>query len=143
VRKAAARRSLWGGQRRLSCPPKQVCLDPFRVSALPRIGNLRVVFDTASIAHDVDKATWKRKEPPLRQALLATQYAVLEKKAFPVLVLIGGVEGAGKGETVNLLHEWMDPRHLITHAFDAPSEDARLTVLSTRCAAIERRFDER
>jgi AMP-polyphosphate phosphotransferase len=81
------------------------------------------MFDTASIAHDVDKATWKRKEPPLRQALLATQFAVLEKKAFPVLVLIGGVEGAGKGETVNLLHEWMDPRHLITHAFDAPSQE--------------------
>lgn len=83
------------------------------------------MFDSASIAHDVGKATWKRKEPPLRQALLATQDAVLEKKAFPVLVLIGGVEGAGKGETVNLLDEWMDPRHLITHAFDAPSQEER------------------
>jgi thymidylate kinase len=26
-------------------------------------------------------------------------------------VVIGGVDGAGKGETVNLLNEWMDPRH--------------------------------
>jgi polyphosphate:AMP phosphotransferase len=78
------------------------------------------VFDTASIAHAIDKLTWRRREPALRQALLAAQIRVLEKKDFPVLVLIGGVEGAGKGETVNLLHEWMDPRYLITHAFDAP-----------------------
>jgi AMP-polyphosphate phosphotransferase len=83
------------------------------------------VFDTASIAHEVDKATWKKEEPKLRQALLAAQYRVLSEKKFPVLVLIGGVEGAGKGETVNLLHEWMDPRHIISHAFDAPSEDER------------------
>ncbi len=83
------------------------------------------MFDTASIAHEVDKATWKKEEPKLRQALLAAQYRVLSEKKFPVLVLIGGVEGAGKGETVNLLHEWMDPRHIISHAFDAPSEDER------------------
>jgi polyphosphate:AMP phosphotransferase len=83
------------------------------------------VFDNASIAHEIDKPTWKKQEPKLRQALLAAQYRTLEKSEFPVLVLIGGVEGAGKGETVNLLHEWMDPRHIITHAFDAPSEDER------------------
>jgi AMP-polyphosphate phosphotransferase len=83
------------------------------------------VFDTASIAHDVSKTTWRREEPALRQALLAAQTAVLEQKRFPVLVLIGGVEGAGKGETVNLLNEWMDPRYLITHAFDAPGEEER------------------
>ncbi|MBM4776250.1 MAG: polyphosphate:AMP phosphotransferase [Archangiaceae bacterium] len=83
------------------------------------------MFETASIAHEVDKATWKKQEPKLRQALLAAQFRVLEKKQFPVLVLIGGVEGAGKGETVNLLHEWMDPRHINTHAFDQPSDDER------------------
>jgi polyphosphate:AMP phosphotransferase len=30
---------------------------------------------------------------------------------------VNGVDGAGKGETVNLLNEWMDPRHIRTHAF--------------------------
>ncbi len=29
------------------------------------------MFDTASIGHEVDKATWKKEEPKLRQALLA------------------------------------------------------------------------
>ena len=36
-----------------------------------------------------------------------------------------GVDGAGKGETVNLLHEWMDPRWLHTHAYGEPSDEER------------------
>jgi polyphosphate:AMP phosphotransferase len=81
------------------------------------------MFDNAEIAHEVDKATYKKKEPELRQALLDAQYDLLRQKRFPVLILIGGVEGAGKGETVNLLHEWMDPRHLQTVAFNNPSDE--------------------
>ncbi len=81
------------------------------------------MFDTAEIAHEVDKATWKKEEPPLRQALLAAQFELLTQKRFPVLILVGGVEGAGKGETVNLLNEWMDPRHMVTHGFDEPTEE--------------------
>ncbi len=81
------------------------------------------MFDTAEIAHEVDKATWKKEEPVLRQALLDAQFEMLNQKRFPVLILIGGVEGAGKGETVNLLNEWMDPRHMVTYAFDQPTEE--------------------
>jgi polyphosphate:AMP phosphotransferase len=79
------------------------------------------MFDTAEIAHEVDKATWKKEEPKLRQALLEAQYELLEAKTFPALIVVGGVEGAGKGETVNLLNEWMDPRHIVTHGFTEPT----------------------
>ncbi|MDX2013202.1 MAG: hypothetical protein SFW67_23605 [Myxococcaceae bacterium] len=48
-----------------------------------------LVFDTASIAHAIDKPNWKRKEPPLRQA----QPEALERRWFLVLVLVSGVEG--------------------------------------------------
>ena len=41
------------------------------------------------------------------------------------MILIAGVEGAGKGETVNLLNEWMDPRHIRTEAFGPISEHER------------------
>jgi len=81
------------------------------------------MFDNAEIAHEVDKATYKKKEPQLRQALLDAQYQLLRESKFATLILIGGVEGAGKGETVNLLHEWMDPRHLRTYSFTAPSDE--------------------
>ena len=40
-----------------------------------------------------------------------------------MLIVVGGVDGAGKGETVNLLNEWMDPRHIDTHAFAVPSDE--------------------
>ena len=44
-------------------------------------------------------------------------------KKFPVILLIAGVDGSGKGETANLLNEWMDPRHIKTHAFAAPTPE--------------------
>jgi polyphosphate:AMP phosphotransferase len=40
-------------------------------------------------------------------------------------VVIAGVEGAGKGETIHLLNEWMDPRHILTHGFADPSDEER------------------
>jgi len=75
------------------------------------------MFESADLEHKVDKAAFKREEAKLRAALLDAQYDLSRDARFPVLIVIGGVEGAGKGETVNLLHEWMDPRHLITTAF--------------------------
>jgi polyphosphate:AMP phosphotransferase len=81
------------------------------------------MFDTAAIAHEVDKATYKKQEAKLREALLTVQFEVLRRSAFPVLVVVGGVEGAGKGEIVNQLNEWLDPRYVFTFGFDKPSED--------------------
>ncbi|MBL8954236.1 MAG: polyphosphate:AMP phosphotransferase, partial [Myxococcaceae bacterium] len=83
------------------------------------------MFESASLKHFIEKDVFKREEPKLREALLNAQYDVSAKKKFPVLMVIGGVEGAGKGETVNQLSEWMDPRHLVTSAFDDPTQDER------------------
>jgi polyphosphate:AMP phosphotransferase len=81
------------------------------------------MFESANLEHTLDKKTFRREEPKLRQALLDTQFEVLRQKRFPVLIVIGGMEGAGKGETVNLLNEWMDPRHISTLAFDLPTAE--------------------
>jgi polyphosphate:AMP phosphotransferase len=83
------------------------------------------MFDSANLSHKIDKAAYRREEPRLREALLNAQYDLKENGKFPVLILIAGVEGAGKGETVNLLNEWMDPRHIYTHAFSDPSDEER------------------
>ena len=83
------------------------------------------MFESAELGHRVSDRDFDREEPKLRQALLAAQYDLLKKKEFPVIVIIGGVDGAGKGETVNLLNEWMDPRHIETHAFGEPSDEER------------------
>lgn len=81
------------------------------------------MFESADLDHEISKEEYKREEPGLREALLNAQFDVGEAKKFPVLILIGGVDGAGKGETVNLLNEWMDPRHIVTYAFGEPSDE--------------------
>ena len=83
------------------------------------------MFESAELGHKLSKGEYKRIEPRLRADLLDAQYALFKDGKFPVVVLISGVRGAGKGETVNLLNEWMDPRHIHTHAFDNPSDEER------------------
>jgi len=84
-----------------------------------------ITFESAELGHKIDKKTYAQEQPRLREALLNAQYDLAEAREFPVLIVIGGVDGAGKGETVNLLNEWMDPRHIQTRAFgDASDEEA-------------------
>lgn len=83
------------------------------------------MFDSANLEHRIDKATYQREELQLREALLNAQFDLYEHGRFSVLILIAGVEGAGKGETVNLLNVWMDPRHIYTHAFPESSDEER------------------
>ncbi len=83
------------------------------------------MFEAAELGHKLSKKQFKRIEPKLRADLLDAQYDLSKNGRFPVVILISGVRGAGKGETVNLLNEWMDPRHIHTHAFDAPSDEER------------------
>ena len=83
------------------------------------------MFESAELGHRIDKETYRREEPALREALLNAQYDLAEAKRFPVVIVIGGVDGAGKGETVNTLNEWMDPRHIHTQSFPEPSDEER------------------
>jgi polyphosphate:AMP phosphotransferase len=83
------------------------------------------MFESANLPHRVTKTTFRREEGKLRAALLDAQYDLKENGRFSVLILIAGVEGAGKGETVNLLNEWMDPRHIEVKGFADPSDEER------------------
>jgi polyphosphate:AMP phosphotransferase len=83
------------------------------------------MFESAELGHKVDKETFRVEEPKLRAALLETQEQLRENGSFPVIILISGVDGSGKGETINILYEWMDPRYLSTHAFYAPTTEER------------------
>ncbi|WBL65333.1 MULTISPECIES: polyphosphate:AMP phosphotransferase [unclassified Thauera] len=81
------------------------------------------MFESAELGHSTDKDTYRQAVPALRAELLDAQLDLLELRQFAVVVLVNGVDKAGKGETVNLLNEWMDPRHIQTWAFDAPSAE--------------------
>ncbi len=74
------------------------------------------MFESAELGHKISKEAWKKEIPVLREELLDAQLDLFQAKKFPVIILVAGVDCAGKGETVNLLNEWMDPRHIETHA---------------------------
>jgi polyphosphate:AMP phosphotransferase len=81
------------------------------------------MFESAELGHKIDKATYDAEVPKLREALLEAQMELAKQAKFPVVILIGGVDGAGRGETVNQLNEWMDPRFLQTHGMGEPSDE--------------------
>jgi len=83
------------------------------------------LFESAELGHKIDKDTWKQEQPVVREGLLGAQFGLYETKAFPVVILIAGVDGAGKGTTVNLLNAWMDPRTIETHALELPTFEER------------------
>ncbi|HTY03097.1 MAG TPA: polyphosphate:AMP phosphotransferase [Rhodocyclaceae bacterium] len=83
------------------------------------------MFESAELGHKIDKDAWRKAVPQLRAALLDAQYDLKEQGKIPVVVLISGQDGAGKGETINVLYEWMDPRFISTLAFSTPSDEER------------------
>ncbi len=83
------------------------------------------MFESAEIGHKISKTDYREAVPILRTALLAAQVALFEGKKIPVVVLISGQDGAGKGETINVLYEWLDPRFISTLAFSEPTDEER------------------
>jgi len=82
------------------------------------------MFRTAELERALSKEEYKSQVPLLRQELLMVQNSLLEAD-FPVIIVFAGVDGAGKSETVNILHEWMDSRWLIARAFGQLSDEER------------------
>ncbi|MGI9385052.1 MAG: polyphosphate:AMP phosphotransferase [Methyloligellaceae bacterium] len=80
------------------------------------------MFETAELGRKIAKTEYNKTVPTLRTELLEAQQA-LRRAGFPVIVLFGGVDAAGKNETINLLNEWMDPRWVITCAYGSPSDE--------------------
>jgi polyphosphate kinase 2 (PPK2 family) len=81
------------------------------------------MFEIAEVGNAIDKKDYAREAPRLRQDLLAVQRRLAASKLSTIIV-ISGVEGAGKSEVVNLLHEWMDARGMQTTApWDTTDEE--------------------
>jgi len=83
------------------------------------------MFRTAEIGRTLEKSVYKEQEEELRQDLLQLQQQLLKHKQFSVLVVFAGVDGGGKGDSVNIFNEWMDARWLISRAYRTPSEEEK------------------
>ncbi len=82
------------------------------------------MFEAAELGRKTTKAEFEGALPSLRTRLLEAQRA-LRASGRPALVIIGGADGAGKGDTLNALQEWLDPRGLETSVFAAMSDEER------------------
>lgn len=82
------------------------------------------MFEVAELGHKIKKRDYVAAEPELRTNLLLVQEA-LKEAPFPVLVLVSGVDGAGKGDVINQLNAWLDPRWVRAHAFGPMSDEER------------------
>jgi polyphosphate:AMP phosphotransferase len=81
------------------------------------------MFESAELGRKIGKADYEKEVPELREALLDVQHDLRESGKFQVIIMIGGVDGAGKSETVKILNEWMDPRFIETNAMGAATEE--------------------
>ncbi len=82
------------------------------------------MFETAELGARVGKKEFEAEVETLRLELLEAQRA-LQKAGVPVILLLAGADGAGKGETAKRLLEWLDTRGLDTHAFGPPTDEER------------------
>jgi polyphosphate kinase 2 (PPK2 family) len=80
------------------------------------------MFQIAELGQKVSREDFDRVAGGLRTELLGLQQD-LRSEDFPVILVFGGVAGAGKAEAVDLINEWMDPRWLVTRAYGPPSDE--------------------
>lgn len=80
------------------------------------------MFEAAKVGRAVSRDVYHSEVPALRARLLEAQIA-LQEQGIPVIVLVAGMEGAGKGEVVNRLNAWLDTRGIHVHAFWDPTEE--------------------
>lgn len=83
------------------------------------------MFEFAESDPSLPEAAYKKQEDTLRTQLVLQQYQLLQRADRTVLLVIAGIDGAGKGSTINLLNEWLDPRHIRTMAFGPLTSEER------------------
>jgi polyphosphate:AMP phosphotransferase len=82
------------------------------------------MFEATKVGRTLSKADFNKQEETLRADLLQVQQALM-KSNIPIVVIVSGVEGAGKGEVVNCLNKWLDARGVQTSAFWDETDEER------------------
>lgn len=83
------------------------------------------MFEVAELGLKLSSQEFDAKEPDLHMRLLELQRQ-LQQSRSAVLIVIAGVEGAGKGGVVNRLNEWLDSRGIVTNAFLEETDEQRM-----------------
>jgi polyphosphate:AMP phosphotransferase len=82
------------------------------------------MFDAVELGKKVGKAGYREQVPALRTRLLNLQFDLRERE-FPLVVLLSGNDRVACNEVLNLMHEWMDPRHVQAAAWAEVTDEER------------------
>jgi AMP-polyphosphate phosphotransferase len=82
------------------------------------------MFEAAELGRKISKEDYKTQLPSLRAELLQVQFALSQTK-HPVIIIVSGMDAAGRGEVINALNEWLDTRGLQNVAFEQPTDEER------------------
>ncbi len=77
-----------------------------------------------TISTRLSRKAYEARVPKLREDLVQLQVQ-LKQSPFKILLIIAGYEGAGRGEVINTLSGWLDPRGVETFAFQEPTDEER------------------
>ena len=80
------------------------------------------MFEAAELGRAISKEDYEAQVPKLRAGLLEAQFRLRSSK-LPVIIIVTGADGAGKGDVVHRLNEWLDPRGMDTQAFWLTSDE--------------------
>jgi polyphosphate:AMP phosphotransferase len=80
------------------------------------------MFETLEVGKRIKSGDFNELELPLRHKLLQAQFELAEQD-YPVIIVVAGLDGAGKGSLVHRLNEWMDPRGIETNTFWEHSDE--------------------
>ncbi|WP_102868284.1 polyphosphate:AMP phosphotransferase [Pseudovibrio exalbescens] len=85
------------------------------------------MFQSAALDQSISKEEFEKRVPKLRADLLEMQHTLQETRDFSTIIIVGGLDGSGKGAAIARLFEWMDNRYLICNAYESkPTEEERL-----------------
>ncbi len=72
----------------------------------------------------ITKKEYEARLPELRHELVQLQVA-LKAAPFKIVLIAAGVDGAGRGDAINTLMGWLDPRGVETFSLRTPSDEER------------------
>ena len=82
------------------------------------------MFEAAEVDRSLSREDFKKLEPQIHQQFLSLQQR-LRKSNKALIIIVAGIEGAGKGEVVDKLNRWFDCRDVQTHAFWEETDEER------------------
>lgn len=82
------------------------------------------MFELVEMEKTLPKDDYDKRISDLRQRLFFAQLET-KKLNIPIIILIAGVDGAGRGEIINLISEFLDTRYIKTHTFWGETDEVR------------------